>query len=266
MDAIVAEAERLKIGLIPSLFWFYPTVPDLVGENMDGLGNSQSRSMEFIREYTRQMARRYRESPALWAWELGNEYNLSADLPNAAEHRPAIAPDLGTPPSRSEADDLSSAEAVREVDPRRAIFAGHAAPRPSAWHNTRSGTWERDTAEQCFEILARDHPDPIDALSIHLYPDASGIYPGPAEDWRGWTWPRGWASHCSSENSGAPRRCLWRSSARNSANFCAPSKTRASPWPLSGFTILARRRTIGTSRATMRVVGCWRKSKTPTPD
>lgn len=179
MDEIVREAERLDIGLIPSLFWMYSTVPDLVGESVDQLGNPRSRSLDFIRDYTRQVVTRYRDSPAIYGWELGNEYNLAADLPNAAEHRPPVVPAYGTPTARTERDELSSAamitvvtEFAREVrrhDPARMIVTGHAIPRASAWHNTAEKSWTTDTTEQFAEILARDNPPPVDTVSVHVY-------------------------------------------------------------------------------------------------
>lgn len=179
MDGIVREAERLGIGLIPSLFWMYSTVPDLAGESIDHLGDPESRSMEFIRDYTRRVVTRYRGSPAIWGWELGNEYNLAVDLPNAAEHRPPVVPAYGTPSSRTERDELGSAamvtvvtEFAREVrrhDPARMIISGHAIPRASAWHNTSERSWTPDTPEQFAEILARDNPAPVDTVSIHVY-------------------------------------------------------------------------------------------------
>ena len=112
----------------------------------------------FMRDYVRQMVRRYRDSPALWAWEFGNEYNLAADLPNASEHRPPVWPNLGTAPSRSARDDMTHeairtaftafAKEVRKHDSWRPITSGNAFPRPSAWHQMREHSWTQDTPEQ----------------------------------------------------------------------------------------------------------------------
>jgi hypothetical protein len=110
---------------------------------------------------------------------VGNEYNLPADLPNAAEHRPQIAPDRGTALRRSAQDEVSHrdirsvlkfvAEQIREYDPHRMIASGNAFPRPSAWHQERYRTWAPDTDGQFAEMLAADNPSPIDSLSGHLY-------------------------------------------------------------------------------------------------
>jgi hypothetical protein len=190
LDRVVQRAEQAHIGLVPSLFWHLPTVPDLVGEPMQELGNSQSKSIALIRRYTEDIVQRYNKSPAIWGWEFGNEPALGADLPNAQGHRPPIVPELGTPPIRTERDDLSSghlhlaelafAEAVRKFDRTRLIFSGNAMPRASAWHNTGEQSWKADSAAQFGEILQRDNPDPMNTLTVHLYASPGITYPAGA--------------------------------------------------------------------------------------
>lgn len=190
LDKIIQAAERHCIGLIPSLFWNMATVPDIVGEPMDCLGLRQSKTLAFMREYTREVVTRYRGSPAIWAWEFGNEYNLHVDLPNAAKHRPPIHPRLKTALKRSVRDELSAqamltaldafAHTVRQVDAHRLLVTGHSLPRPSAFHNSTEGTWQRDSLNQFETVLLRDNPDPFDVLSVHVYPRAKGEYPAHA--------------------------------------------------------------------------------------
>ena len=182
LDAVVRAAEKHKIGLIPSLFWHTATVPDLVGETCDQWGNPQSRTHEFMRTYTREVVTRYKDSPAIWGWEFGNEYNLPADLPNAKEHRPPAVPALGTPATRTERDELTYAmiriafgefaKEVRRHDPHRIIGTGNSIPRPSAWHQEREKSWKKDSPEQYAKILTSEAPDRIDVISIHIYGDS----------------------------------------------------------------------------------------------
>lgn len=192
LDGVVASAEKHGMGLIPSLFWNMATVPDIVGEPMDQLGHPRSKTTAFIRQYTEEVVKRYCGSPAVWAWEFGNEYNLHVDLPNASEHRPPVWPTLKTAPQRTERDELSSAamlkalavfaETVRRFDPNRLLLTGHSLPRPSAYHNTSQRSWQKDSLEQFTEILLRDNPDPFDTLSVHLYPKPPNQYPAGAEN------------------------------------------------------------------------------------
>jgi len=179
LDGVVRSAETHGVGLVPSLFWHRSTVPDLVGEPCDQWGDPNSKTHAFLRTYVREVVTRYRDSPAVWAWEFGNEYNLSADLPNAAKHRPQVVVKLGTPATRSARDELTRdmirtaflafAREVRRHDPRRAITTGNSLPRPSAWHQRAEGSWKPDTREQFAEILLGDHPDPLSAISVHVY-------------------------------------------------------------------------------------------------
>src|SRR5436190_2601721 len=49
---VVRSAEKHGIGLIPSLFWQLSTVPDLVGEPCNRWGDTNSRTIAFMLEYT----------------------------------------------------------------------------------------------------------------------------------------------------------------------------------------------------------------------
>src|SRR5262245_51426923 len=77
LDGVVQAAEESNVGLIANLFWVSYTVPDLVGEPRDQWGNAQSKTRQFMRTYTREVVSRYVNSPAIWGWEFGNEYNNS---------------------------------------------------------------------------------------------------------------------------------------------------------------------------------------------
>jgi len=190
LDAIVRCAEANGVGLIPSLFWHMSTVPDLMGEPIDQYGNPSSKTAAFLRQYTREVVSRYRDSPAIWGWEFGNEYALAADLPNAAQHRPPVWPKLKTALQRSSRDELTAAalstalgifaETVRSLDPHRILSTGNALPRFCAYHNTFEKSWNADTPEQFVSVLLRDNPPPFDTFCVHVYPNAKGVYPGGA--------------------------------------------------------------------------------------
>ncbi len=181
MDGVVDAAEEYGIGLIPSFFWFVAGVPDLMGEPVSAWGDPGSRTTQFMRRYVREVVTRYRNSPAIWAWEFGNEFSLYADLPNASEHRPHTAPNLGTPATRTEKDDLTYgmirtafvefAKEVRKHHDGRAVVTGNSFPRPTAWHNMTFKNWQQDSLEQFEEMLLADNPDPVDTLCVHMYND-----------------------------------------------------------------------------------------------
>ncbi|MBX3179497.1 MAG: cellulase family glycosylhydrolase [Candidatus Hydrogenedentes bacterium] len=182
MDGVVRAAEEHGIGLVPSLFWWTACVPDIVGEPRNQWGNPESKTHAFMREYVRAVVTRYVDSPAIWAWEFGNEYSLAADLPNAAEHRPWTHVSRGCPPERGPDDDLTSAMVntavaafaaeVRKYDPHRPITTGHSLPRRSAHHQRVELSWKEDSADQFRENLAFMTPDPADLVSVHIYAHA----------------------------------------------------------------------------------------------
>ncbi len=171
MDQVVQTAEREQIGLIPSLFWTL-ALSEAAGEPRDQWGNPDSKTIQLMRQYVAEVVCRYKNSPAIWAWEFGNELNLQADLPNAANFRPK---------GGSERDDLKSphlvvaltefAKEIRRHDPSRAIISGNSHPRASAWHNTQERSWKSDTQEQTLFTLFRDNPAPLDTIGIHIYGD-----------------------------------------------------------------------------------------------
>jgi hypothetical protein len=181
LDVVVDSTTRHHVDLVPSLFWAYWTVPDLMGETCDQWGNPASKTHAFMRQYTREIVTRYKDSPAILAWEFGNEYNLATDLPDAASHRPPVSLEMGTPKSRSARDELTSdiltvaieafAREVRRIDERRMILSGNSIIRVSAAHQRSKRTWDRDSLEEQAERLIAENPRPCDAISVHLYTD-----------------------------------------------------------------------------------------------
>ena len=180
MDAFVKAAEQRKIGLIPSLFWYDTAVPDVVDEPRSAWGDPNSKTIAFMRKYISDVVGRYVNSPVLWAWELGNEYSLGVDLPNAAQLRPPVVPYLGSRAERGPADDLTSdmvltacrefSDAIRKIDKVHPITTGHSLPRNAAEHLRRKDAWVQDTREELVKNLIEMTPDPINLFSIHVYP------------------------------------------------------------------------------------------------
>ncbi len=183
LDAFVDQAATHNVGLIPSFFWTNFMVPDIVGEPVRAWGNSDSLTRQFMRSFTAEVVDRYKDSPAIWGWEFGNEFNLGSDLPNAADWRPPIVPSLGTPTTRSAADDLYGdmvhsamvdfATVVHQHDPGRVISSGDALMRPSAWNQYTSLSWTTDTPDQQATMYDLFNPSPMNLVSGHPY-DTTG--------------------------------------------------------------------------------------------
>jgi len=183
MDLIVGEAEKRGLGLIPSLFWWLPAVGDWCEEPLGEMGNPQSRTRTFYRTYAAEFVDRYKNSPAIWGWEIGNEFLLGADLPKL-NHLPR--PKAGSKQPRTAADKFTRPmildlyqelhQSIREIDPHRIIVTGDAMLRNAAWHNHHRDEWGLDTREQSLEMFTADTPKNFSVASIHLYPEEDGKY------------------------------------------------------------------------------------------
>ena len=183
MDLLVKAAEKENLGLIPSLFWYVVTMPDLAGEPLSALGDPNSKCRTFMRKYIRDVVGRYKDSPAIWGWEVGNEWMLFVDLPKYA-HLPPNK--IGSKEKRTKADKMLRPmlhnayvdfyNTVREIDPNRIIVTGDSIPRPTAWHNRNKDSWGSDTKEQWLETFRSDTPACYEVASFHLYAEAEKGY------------------------------------------------------------------------------------------
>lgn len=177
-DQFIHTAEKYKIGLILSLFWCYFSLPDLMQEPVKQLGNTQSQTMRHAKQFIRDVVTRYRHSPAVWGWEIGNEYNLEADLA-CVDIYPPVVPDQGTPGIRTKDDQLSSqdivvfytqiANEIRKHDSYRMIISGDAIHRECMMHLKHKGIFELDTEKEFAEGVLMFTPYPIDTISTHMY-------------------------------------------------------------------------------------------------
>jgi hypothetical protein len=180
LDGVVHAAEESNVGLIADLFWKSYVVPDLVGEPRGQWGNAESKTRQFMRTYIREVVSRYVNSPAIWGWEFGNEYNLSLDSPDAWRNLPPVNPRLGRTRSRGPEDSLTTeiftsalsdfARTVREIDGHRMLLTGNSLTRFSAYHMlTQRRNWA-DSAEQFATMLLRQNPGPFNPVCIHAGP------------------------------------------------------------------------------------------------
>jgi hypothetical protein len=181
LDQVIGAAESQQVKLVPSLIWSAPNISDLVGEPVSDWGRSGSKTREFMQRYVSEVIERYKGSSAILMWEFGNEFTGYADLPNALRWWPRVSVEQGTPRARSARDlirarDCAEAFAhfgkeARRLDPTRPLTTGISLPLPNA-SNLAAGSWELDTPAQFRDALRLQTPDPLDVISIHLYPYA----------------------------------------------------------------------------------------------
>jgi len=184
LDEFIKTAEKYNLGLVITFFWNISAIPDLMGEPISALGNPKSKTIAFIKNFTYEVVSRYKNSPAIWIWEFGNEYSNFIDLPG--KKYPKTAPQFGTPRFRTKRDKvhwsdivtafLVFADTVRKVDKIRLLSTGNSIPRPSAYNLAFYKKWAKDTKEQFKFMLSLLNPEPYNLISVHLYPHHLGKY------------------------------------------------------------------------------------------
>ncbi|MDI1295640.1 MAG: hypothetical protein PSY12_07095 [bacterium] len=87
----LAAAEDAGIGVVATMFWRLKSIPDLMAykfgkrDTLDRWGKNNSNTRHFMREITAELADRFDRSPAIWGWEIGNEYKDVIDRPLLSE-------------------------------------------------------------------------------------------------------------------------------------------------------------------------------------
>lgn len=158
MDEAVALAEQHHIGIIATVAWtLNPYISE--GETAGRLmSNPDSEGYQKMLAYMEAVITRYRNSPAIWGWEIGNEYNLAADLQ----------------------EDLSAdvlAAFYEDITPRiakwdgygRLILHGHSQNRSSAYNLFHNHSWATDDLSQMREMLELYLTEDMGGTSIHVY-------------------------------------------------------------------------------------------------
>ncbi|MBQ3860665.1 MAG: cellulase family glycosylhydrolase [Clostridia bacterium] len=205
LDRVVEAAEQARIGIIASLFWHDTALPQYLGEHRSAMGDPESGTVGYARDYAAAVVSRYAGSRAVWAWEIGNEYNLSADLCDTVDWNWLSAYPEEEP---SGFDYYSSeelcvfyrqiADVIRQYDGWRMIETGNGEMRPFAFASanaskrmkkeTHSWTvdWTLNTREEFDEMNGRMTPDPLDCVCFHLQHgtgDGSAAYVETVKPW-----------------------------------------------------------------------------------
>ena len=190
---VLDAAEAEHVGVILSLFWHDAALPQHVGEKRADMGEENSRTLAYAVEFTTAIVKEFAGHRALWGWEVGNEYNLDADLCDRSLQ--GFLPAGFTFDNPSGRDYFTSDEAavffetvaatIRKYDGYRMITNGCSEMRTSAWHMHKSTTrlrdnhlwdinWTQDTRAEFEKAVALYTPDSVDTVSFHFQSGSSG--------------------------------------------------------------------------------------------
>ncbi|HEV2472102.1 MAG TPA: cellulase family glycosylhydrolase [Chthonomonadales bacterium] len=186
-DRMLAAADARGIGIVPSLLFNIRMIPDYVASSSGGEEDLAAyltpgtRANNLAVEYVSAIVGRYKNDPRVLFWEIGNEYNLEADLSQQWKARPA-----GQAPTSTQIINFlkQMATLIHRIDKRHLVTSGNADMRSEAWHMRQAMLahasqkspmdyamdWTPDTFPEYKEILQEFNPAPIDIISVHQYP------------------------------------------------------------------------------------------------
>lgn len=169
-DQMLDACDRHGIRIVATLVWAVDNLGDLGGHSIRvGMTDPTSLGRRRVEEYIREVVKRYKDRAAIAMWELGNEWNLGADIQWSQ---------FDYTSDQLAAYYQQTATLIRSIDSRHLITTGDSSPRPAAMHllrAVRAGQavdWTFDSATELTDYLRLMNPDPIDVMSIHYYDDA----------------------------------------------------------------------------------------------
>ncbi len=186
-DRMLAAADKAGIAVVPSLLFNIHMLPDYVrrttgkDEQVVNYLTPGSASNTLAVAYVTAIVTRFKDDPRVLFWEIGNEYNLEADLSAQWKQRPANQ----IPNSDQVRAFLAQiATLIKQIDKKHPVTSGNADMRPYAWHirqamlahrnaanpNDYPMDWTKDNFQQYVEMLGFFNPPPLDIISVHLYP------------------------------------------------------------------------------------------------
>jgi hypothetical protein len=182
----VLAADKHGIAIVPSLLFNIRMLPDYLQrktgqqEGVVGYLTPGTASNRLAVAYVTAIVTRYRTDPRVLFWEIGNEYNLEADLSLQWKSRP-----LNEVPTSDQIRAFLAqiGTVIKRLDRKHLVTSGNSDMRPAAWHlrqamlGHRSATdplnfpldWTKDSFVQYAEMLRFFSPPPLDLVSVHQY-------------------------------------------------------------------------------------------------
>ena len=161
VDKCVKKFEEKNIGIIASLAWNPTQYIDYDGGETitTFMKTTDSEGMQRMLKYFKDIIDRYKYSPAIWGWEVGNEYNLNCNVSGCD-----LSPDvLGA------FLDYVCAYIKQYDGSNRVVTSGFSQNRGCSYNLWKNGSWTDDTEEQEHAVMDEYLVENIDMHSIHTY-------------------------------------------------------------------------------------------------
>ena len=186
-DRMLAAADYAGISVVPSLLFNIHMVPDYIrrktgkDEEVVDYLTPGTPSNQLAVTYVTAIVSRYKNDPRILFWEIGNEYNLEADLSAQWKKRPRNQ----IPTSdQIRAFLVQMATLVKTLDKKHLVTSGNSDMRPGSWHLRQAMLahrdapdptdypmdWTQDSFDEYTQMLDFFNPAPFDLISVHQYP------------------------------------------------------------------------------------------------
>ncbi|MDO8495452.1 MAG: cellulase family glycosylhydrolase [bacterium] len=172
-DEMIVDLHRNNIKIIPTVVWWIRQFPLLAKENTHTfLTDRNSKSRSLLNQYMTELVLRYRDSDDILFWEMGNEWDLDAELD--IDRRFKLKGENFT------SDELINftlefTKELRSLDPSRMISSGFYGSRRTAVHLQRQPEWSEngpdwteDSMGEFIKNLLEMHKA-FDIISYHPY-------------------------------------------------------------------------------------------------
>ncbi|MEN8194002.1 MAG: Ig-like domain-containing protein [Bacteroidota bacterium] len=176
MDEFIDELQANDIKLIPSMAWNLFQFPDYCAESItDFVTVPNSASYIKYKQFISDFVTRYKDSNVILFYEIGNEYNLHADLKHNT-HPFTGQPYSGQFTTYQLADfQKRTADYIRSLDSKGMVSSGNALPRTAAYHlmlqpqfSPLDADWTPDNVDQFKEYIGILE-EGVDIISGHMY-------------------------------------------------------------------------------------------------
>ena len=182
-DKIVKEAEKNNVGIIMNFFWNMESVTKHVGESLYEIANKDSKTIKYQKDFINAIISRYKESPAIWGYEISNELNLNVDLARAASYQNQITSDELDVYFNTISDVIKRADGTRLITTgdsmsRFSSYSLYKVTRGINYSNHRNWAeaaygWDYQGVDNYKYMVKKLNNSSVNSISLHLYKDGS---------------------------------------------------------------------------------------------